>query len=525
MVINNDRRKGDRRQDQQRAFLPINDNFYRALLDDMITFVAVLDSEGIILFINNSPLTVGGLKLEDVIGKKFCDSACFTEIREVIKYDIEQCAAGKKTMREIQYIAYDGSKKWMEYSTHPIFDEQGNVQYLIQEGRDITKSKQKEELLRRSQKMEALGKLTGGIAHDYNNMLCVIKGFTDLLNNNLPDDSALKNYTQQIQRATERGIDLTRKLLTFTRQKSSQKQAVNINDQLLELQHLLQKTLTSKIILHYDLADELWATELNPGDLEDVIVNICINAMHAMESGGHLSIQTGNKHFNDNELQHHHLQLVPGDYILLSISDTGCGMDNKTMEKIFDPFFSTKEDKGTGLGLSQALNFVKKLGGEIEVFSDLGHGTRFVLYFPGSQQAITEKQTKVEGSTHNLQGSETILVVDDEPSILELAYEILSAKGYQVLTASDGLQALTILKKASVNLIVSDVIMPHMDGYQLAAHVQHHYPHIKIQIASGYESDRYKVMQDDTLQQNILYKPYNAFDLLVHVRDLLDEKS
>lgn len=433
----------------------------------------------------------------------------------------------EKTLREIQYLAHDGSLRWIEYSTHPIKDEQGNVQYIIPEGRDITEAKKREEQLQRSQKMDALGKLIGGIAHDYNNMLCVIRGFTELLSDNLSnntvDDSMLKNYTRQIQKATERGTVLTRKLLSFSRQKIYKTYVININTQLLELREMLEKSLTAKIILTYDLADDLWSTELNPGDLDDVIINMSINALHAMESGGQLSLQTNNKHLNDDDLQH--LKLVSGDYVLLTISDTGCGMDSKTREKIFDPFFSTKDEAGTGLGLSQAYNFVKQAGGEIEVFSDLEHGTRFDLYFPRTHKLMTEKETIEKNGHRNLQGSETLLVVDDEPSILELSYEILNAKGYRVLTANNGEKALSILAENPVDLIVSDVIMPKMDGYQLAARAQQLYPQIKIQIVSGFESDRYKVMEDETLRQNILYKPYDSYDLLVHVRDLLDEPS
>ncbi len=201
-----------------------NDNFYRTLLDDMVTFVAVLDASGTVIFCNNSPLTIGGLKLEDIKGKKFYDAPWFTETREGIMHDIKQCAAGKKTMREIQYIAFDGSMRWMEYSTHPILDDHGKVQYLIPEGRDISEYKKKEEQLRQSQKMDAVGKLTGDIAYDYNNILTVIKGFTELISNNIADDSRLKKYTHQIQQATERGTVITRKLLTFTRQKTSEKQ-------------------------------------------------------------------------------------------------------------------------------------------------------------------------------------------------------------------------------------------------------------------------------------------------------------
>lgn len=502
------------------------DGFYKALLDDMVTFVAVLDPSGNVIFVNNTPLIMAGLKLEDVKGKKFYDAPWWTyadATRDAIKHDIEQCALGNSMLHEIQAKAADGTLVWLEYSMHPILDEQGDVRYLVPEGRDVTEHKQKEELLRRSQKMDALGKLTGGIAHDYNNMLGIIKGYAGLLSDNLPEDSKLTKYTQYIQRAAERGTALTRKLLAFTRQKTTETKVVNINRQLQELRHMLEKSLTVKVSLLYDLADDLWATEMDPGDLEDVIINMSINALHAMESGGQLSFRTTNQYISENDAQR--LQMAAGDYVLLSVADTGCGMDNETKERIFDPFFSTKDEQGTGLGLSQVYSFVERSGGKIEVFSELGQGTRFVLYFLKSQKEITQTQTIANDCKRNLRGSETLLVVDDEQSMVDLAYEILIAQGYQVLTANDGEEALTLLETESADLMISDVIMPHMDGYQLASHVQKRYPHIKIQIVSGFESDRHKVMENETLRQQILYKPYSSYDLLVRVRNLLDEGS
>ena len=408
----------------------------------------------------------------------------------------------------------------MEYSTHPIWDKQGKIQYLIPEGRDITEYKKKEEQLRQSQKMDVLGKFTGGIAHDYNNILAIIKGFTELINNSIDNDTKLTKYTHQIQRATERGAVLTRKLLTFTQQKIADIQVINLNDQLNELQPILEKTLTPNIILIYELADNLWSLELNSGDLEDVIINMSINAMHSMESGGQLSIRTLNKTFDEKES--HHLSIT-GDYVLFMISDTGCGMDNQTKEKIFEPFFSTKKEEGTGLGLSQVFNFMKQVKGEIEVFSELDIGTRFVLYFPATHKMITEKILLSEDKQRNFHGTETLLIVDDEPSMLDLAYEILTEKGYTVFTAINGKKALIVLEQEKIDLIVSDVIMPQMNGYQLANHVQTHYPHIKIQIASGFESNHHTIMEDERLRLNILYKPYNSYDLLMKVRDLLDD--
>jgi PAS domain S-box-containing protein len=503
-----------------------SEHFYKALLDDMVTFVAVLDLSGNIIFVNNTPLIVAGITLEEIKGTKFWDAAWWShsnEARNTIKDDIEQCALGKNMIHEIQLKTANGSLIWIEYSMHPICDEQGNVAYLVPEGRDITDRKQQEELLRRSQKMDALGKLTGGIAHDYNNMLGIIRGYAELLGENIVGDSRLTKYAQNIQHAADRGSQLTRKLLAFTHQKTSEYVSCDINNQLQELRLLIEKTLTSKVTLIYELTEDLWSVELDQSDLEDCMINMCINALHAMELGGQLSIRTTNERLDANDAVQQ--ELAAGDYVMLSIADTGCGMNKKTLEKIFDPFFTTKGDKGTGLGMSQVYGFVERTGGEIKVFSELGHGTRFIIYFPRSHKPVELSLVPSINGKRNLEGGETLLVVDDEPAIAELAYEILRARGYRVLTASNGEQALAILEKTSIDLMISDVIMPHMDGYELATIVNERYPQVRIQIVSGFEDDRHKIMRNEALRENILYKPYTSYKLLTHIRSLLGEND
>ena len=501
------------------------EHFYKALLDDMVTFVAVLEMNGDIIFVNNTPLIVGGITLEEIKGTKFWNAAWWShsdDARNAIKDDIEQCALGNHIIHEIQIKAADGSLIWIEYSMHPIYDEQGNVEYLVPEGRDIADRKQQEELLRQSQKMDALGKLTGGIAHDYNNMLGIIRGYAELLIQNKYGDPQSIKYAENIQHAADRGSQLTRKLLAFTRQKTTENVTCNINNQLQNLHLLIEKTLTAKVLLIYELAEGLWPVNLDPNDLGDCVINMCINALHAMESGGQLSIRTSNERLDVNDAMQ--LQLAAGQYVMLSIADTGYGMNDKTLEKIFDPFFTTKGEKGTGLGLgmSQVYGFVERTGGIIKVFSELGHGSRFVIYFPRSHKPVKFSLATHNHVKRNLGGSETILVVDDEPDIAELAHEVLRNQGYRVLTANNGEQALAILGNTSIDLMVSDVIMPYMDGYELASIVEEKYPQIKIQIVSGFEDDRHKTMRNKVLRENILYKPYTTYKLLTHIRDLLD---
>ena len=385
--------------------------------------------------------------------------------------------------------------------------------------RDITNRKQQEEMLRRSLKMDALGKLTGGIAHDYNNLLGIISGYSELLATRVSDDIVSTKYVNDIQHAAARGTNLCRKLLAFTRQKTTETTVCNINNLLNDQQLMIEKTLTPKINLVYELEQNIWPIVLEENDLGDCIINICINSLHAMESGGQLTIHTNNEFINETNAKE--LDLKTGHYVVLSISDVGHGMNEETLANIFDPFFTTKGELGTGLGMSQVFGFVQRSGGAIKIFSEVHHGTRVILYFPRSEEDY-QKTKKTNDISRDLKGSESILVVDDEELMAELAQEILEANGYRVVVANNGKQALDILEKESVDLVVTDVIMPNMDGYELASQILSKYPDMKIQIVSGFEDEHHLNAEPRYLREQILYKPYSSINLLEKVRDLLD---
>ncbi|MCW9047552.1 MAG: transporter substrate-binding domain-containing protein, partial [Gammaproteobacteria bacterium] len=262
----------------------------------------------------------------------------------------------------------------------------GDTQLLHVVWRDITVRKQQEEMLRRSQKMDALGKLTGGISHDYNNLLGIISGYSELLAERLVDDPKLIKYVNDIQKAASRGVNLTNKLLSFTKQKATKAVVCNINNLLTDQQLMIEKTLTPKITLKYNLQEDIWPIELDTNDLGDCIINISINSLHAMASGGQLSIHTNNEILNASDASN--LDIKAGQYVVLSISDVGHGMNQNTLDHIFDPFYTTKGELGTGLGMSQVFGFVNRSGGAIKVFSKLNHGTRIVIYFPKSKDDV-----------------------------------------------------------------------------------------------------------------------------------------
>ncbi len=401
------------------------------------------------------------------------------------------------------------------------YDDAGNPISSTGTVQDITEQVSMEEVISRTQKMDALGELTGGIAHDYNNMLGVVVGYSELLECALSEQPRLEKYAHEIRRAGERGAKLTRKLLAFSRKESTDAEVSNLNAQLQDEQHMLERTLTARIQLNLDLADDLWTTWLDRGDLEDAIVNLSINAMHAMEGNGRLTLQTGNKQLNVVDAKR--LGLEPGDYVMLGITDTGCGMDQATKERIFEPFFSTKGEKGTGLGLSQVYGFVDRSKGGIKVYSEPDHGTCFVLYFPRHIESGHGGQSVESHSGSDINGNETILFVDDERALRNLVNEMLGKEGYQVICAQSAKQALDILETESIDLLLSDVIMPEMDGYQLVRVVQEKYPTVKVQLASGFANYHHQELIDEDLHQNLLKKPFNSKILLQRIRALLDE--
>lgn len=389
---------------------------------------------------------------------------------------------------------------------------------------DISDRRQAEEQIRRVQKMDALGKLTGGIAHDYNNMLGVILGYSKLLQGALNDNPSLSQYIDEIYRASERGRKLSRKLLAFSRVKQPEASVSNVNAVLLGAQDFLQKTLTPAVALKLELAASVWLTNIDTSELEDAIFNLAINAKHAMGAGGTLTITTANKSYTAQACPMN--TLAPGEYVQLCVKDTGCGIDEGLLGKIFDPFFTTKGTNGVGLGLSMVYGLVRRSGGDVSVSSLPGAGTQFNLYFPRYRGASKPSNaTTTEHDTNDLRGNAAVLVVDDEPALVSLTREILQRHGYFVVTASSGEEALMRLAEQKIDLLISDVVMPTMDGFDLAQKVQRRFPNVKIQLISGYAEAHAREGELTRLEETMLYKPVPSAELLQRVRDVLNERS
>lgn len=381
--------------------------------------------------------------------------------------------------------------------------------------------------LYRVQKMEAVGQLTGGIAHDFNNILGVIIGNLDLLKRQLVgDESATKRLTSALK-ASKRAAKLTKDLLAFSRKKVTEKVTVDINEALRDMEQLFVHTLAHQVDVVFDFGVDLWFAEIDPGDFQDACINLLINARDAMPEGGEIVFVTENI-IVDESFSSEHIGLSEGEYILLSVIDSGTGMPPAVLQHIFDPFYSTKlQGKGTGLGLSMVFGFVKRSGGYLDVKSVVDVGTEFQLYFPRTIEQHSHVDISHNDAVVFPLANETILVVDDEEALLELAAEYLNSQGYKVLTASRGAQALDILaNNNNVSLLFSDIMMPGgINGYQLAERACEVNPDIKVLLTSGYAEQKNFTESQDRFNDNLLSKPYNQNELLLRVSGMLRNVS
>jgi len=403
--------------------------------------------------------------------------------------------------------------------------DRGTVFELFTE--DVTERRVLEEQLRQSQKMEAVGRLAGGIAHDFNNLLMVISGYSEFLLERLGNEPALRGPAQEIASASERASSLTRQLLAFSRKQMLAPRIVNLNDVATENLRMLTRMIGEDIDLVMIPGQSLWSVRADAGQIEQVIMNLAVNARDAMPSGGKLTIETANVTL-DEEYARYHAPLRPGDYVMVSISDTGAGMDSETQSHIFEPFFTTKGTKGTGLGLSTVYGIVKQSGGYIWVSSEVGKGTAFKIYLPrvastgetAVQVAMPVELKKAEP------GTETILLVEDEANLRYLARQYLEKQGYKVIEAADGAVAMQIAvaHEAVIHLLLTDVIMPGMNGRELAQRISEIRPNVKVLYMSGYTEN--VIGHNGTLEPGVrlLQKPFNLRDLRTAVREVLDAR-
>jgi len=393
--------------------------------------------------------------------------------------------------------------------------------------RDITEQKKLEAQLRQAQKMEAIGTLAGGVAHDYNNILTIIIGNAQLALMDVIKDESLRKEIEDIKKAGNKAAALTRQLLAFSRKQIVRPEILDINELLTDIEKMLGRVIGEDIELLTIPDPELWQVEIDPSQIEQVIMNLAVNARDAMPQGGKLTIETANVELNDTYFRDRGVESIPGHYVVLTVSDTGSGMDKETREHIFEPFFTTKEvGKGTGLGLSTVYGIAKQNNGFVWVYSGPEQGTTFKVYLPEAKKDA-ELEEKEQTPVDDLGGSETVLIVEDDYGLRKLAQEVLRNYGYRILVAENGEDALRVSKEhdGPIHLLLTDVVMPRMGGKKLAERLQPLYPRMKVIYMSGYTGNaivRHGVLAPEL---NFLEKPFTPEGLARKVREAIESEN
>ena len=485
--------------------------------------VVITDSEGTIQYVNPAFERVTRYTREEAIGRNprilksgEHDAAFYKEMWETLTRG--EAWSGHFTNRR-----KDGTLYAEESVISPVRDASGRTVNYVAVKRDITEEMKLQEQYRQAQKMESVGRLAGGVAHDFNNMLGVILGHTELAMDQMDPAGPLFPNLQEIRKAAERSADLTRQLLAFARKQTIAPKVLDLNETIEGMLKMLRRLIGEDIDLAWLPKAGIWQVMVDPSQIDQVLANLCVNARDAITDVGKVTIETGNATF-DEAYCDDHLGSVPGEYLLLAVSDDGCGMDKETLGKLFEPFFTTKET-GTGLGLSTVYGVVKQNNGFINVYSEPGDGTTFKLYLP--RYAGVAEQVRTEGSAEPAdRGHETILLVEDEPAILKLATTMLERQGYTVLAASMPGEAIRLAAEhtGKIHLLMTDVVMPEMNGRELAKNLLSLYPDLKRLFMSGYTADviAHRGVIDEGV--NFIQKPFTMQDLAAKVRQVLNGK-
>jgi PAS domain S-box-containing protein len=497
---------------------------YRAIFETAVDAIIVSDQHGIIQEFSRAAEAMTGYRAIELIGQNMRVLLPPTMRQEPERYT----ARYLWTIKELEVCRKDGSvfpahlsiAEWWA-GGHRHFT--GILRDLSVQHREQVERTKLEAQLHQAQKMEAIGNLTGGMAHDFNNMLGVIIGNIDLLRDLKGDDPDVDELTQEALDAAFRGADLTRRLLAFARQQPLRPQHVNVNELVSGITRLLRRTIGEDVEISLDLAPELWPVVVDPAQLEASLTNLATNARDAMPDGGRLIIVTGNRTL-DFDYAAQHAEVAPGSYVMLEVSDTGCGMTPEVMHRIFEPFYTTKSrDKGTGLGLSMVFGFIKQSGGHIGVYSEPGIGTTFRLFLPHMTQDVPTVADSA--ATPLLHGrGESVLVVEDNGALRRVVTRQLAELGYRVLAAENAAAGLKLLDRHSIDLLLTDVVMPGgINGRELARRARERWPGIKIVFTSGFSEARLNGDAGPLASCTpLLSKPYRKEDLASAAREALD---
>ncbi len=494
-----------------------------ALLNNIPDIAWMKDRQGRFIAVNEPFLRAIGRSREQIIGQT--DRDIFpAELAEKFQSEDRQVLLGGKHLEVTDRLTLaDGRKVLIETIKSPIYGEGGQPTGTAGIARDVTERKQLEEQLLQSQKMEAIGRLAGGVAHDFNNLLTAISGYSDLLLRELPEESALRSHAEEIQKAGERAAALTQQLLAFSRRQVLEPRVVNLNAALANLEKMLRRLIGEDIELVTSAQPDLWPVKADPGQIEQVVLNLAVNARDAMPNGGRLTVSTQNTEL-DEEAARNSPPTRPGSYVLLAVADSGAGMSPETRSRLFEPFFTTKEvGKGTGLGLSTVYGIVKQSGGYIWVESEPGAGSVFKIFLPKSLETPEPVRVAV-ASGPAPSGSETILLVEDEPEVRALVQKFLLMHGYKVLPASSAEDAIELSGRydGHIDLLLTDVVMPGETGRDLARRLLVARPRMRVLYMSGYTDDSVFLQGGLSRGEAYLQKPFTPEALAKKVREVLD---
>lgn len=508
----------EREEERENAALHLRDRAINAVSQG-ISITDPRQPDNPIIFASPGFERLTGYPLSEVLGRNCrflqgaeTDPEAVARIREAVR-------AGVGCTVELRNYRKDGTAFWNELTISPVVDDQGVLTHLVGIQADVTGRHNLEQAVRQAQKMEAVGQLASGVAHDFNNVLTVIGGWSDALESTLPASDASREVLLEIRRAVERAGTLTRQLLAFSRKQLVTPMVLDLNAVVTESEKLIRRLIGVDIRLTTRTTRRLWPTRADPGQIEQVLVNLAANARDAMPMGGTLTISTGLAPSN---------ALPPGipagDYVVLEVQDSGTGMDEATRARIFDPLFTTKPDgRGTGLGLATVRMIVTQAGGQITVDSALKQGSTFRIYLPRALTPLPEPSSRLPTDAMP-QGNETILLVEDEDAVRGLSRHVLKSCGYTVLEASNGIEALEVVRnyRGTIHLAISDVVMPHLSGRRLAEALRAARPEARILFISGYTDDEVVRHGIELSEVEFLGKPFTRAGLSQKVRDVLD---
>ena len=526
-----------------------SDKFFRTVFEAAPLGIAIADPDGYFIEINRAFHRLLGYDPQEVRELTFADITHPDDRQETVRLSL-QARNGALNAYEVEkrYLKKNGDFLWAVVRATAIRDEQGKLQYWIGIIEDVTERKKAKEALeesekryrdildsikdeekerkrlesqvRHAQKMEAIGTLAGGIAHDFNNLLMGFQGNISLMMMDLEDEHPHQEFLHNMENYVKRGSDLTRQILGFARGGKYEVKTTDINTLIDKSAAMFGRT-KKEIIIHKKLQEDLWSVNVDRGQIEQVLLNLFVNAWQAMPAGGNLFLQTDNVLLEEQDHDKPYT-IVPGKYVRISVSDTGVGMDKATRERIFEPFFTTKAvGRGTGLGLASAYGIIKNHGGIINVYSEKGHGATFKIYLPASGKQLTKEKIRHETV---LTGSETILLVDDEEMVAEIGKDMLEKLGYKTVVATGGNEAIKLLKtlRHEVDLVILDMIMPDMSGGETFNRLKAIKPDIKILLSSGYSlnGQASEIMQRGC--NGFIQKPFNLKQISRKIREILD---